>query len=79
MELLLRGTAYGIDGLGVHSGSGVTVYCCSDYWGKVILERIVSLDRAEDYQYAGDLKAELLSPDFDRVLDGFTLSFRICF
>lgn len=61
------GTAYSIDGLGVNSGGEVTFLIAPTTGAKVILERIVSLDRAEDYQYAGDLKAEVLNPDFDRV------------
>lgn len=59
-------TAFTVSGVGNRSGGSIT--CTAAPTGSsLILYREVSLDRATDYQELGDLMAETLDDDFDRV------------
>lgn len=59
-------TAFTVSGVGSRTGGSIT--CTSAPTGSsLIIYRDVSLDRATDYQELGDLLAETLDDDFDRV------------
>ena len=60
-------TAYSISGLGENAGGDVTFLAAPAINADVFLERVIPFERVDDYQYSGDLKAEVLNPDFDRL------------
>jgi hypothetical protein len=60
-------TAYSVSGLGDNAGGDVTFVAAPAISADVFLERVITFERLVDYQYAGDLKAEVLNPDVDRI------------
>lgn len=60
-------TAYSVSGLGENAGGDVTFLVAPANSADVFLERVIAFERLVDYQYAGDLKAEVLNPDVDRL------------
>lgn len=60
-------TGFTVSGVGNRGGGTVTFSVAPGSGVRVLLRREVSLERDTDYQYAGDLREEVLDSDFDRV------------
>lgn len=65
--LLTLTTHYSISGVGVVSGGNVTFVTAPGAGSEVVIARVVPLLRDVDYQEGGDLPAETLDADFDRL------------
>lgn len=60
-------TDYTISGLGTPSGGNVTFLSAPANGAKVLLSRLLTIQRLTDYQDNGDLFAETLNQDLDRI------------
>tara|TARA_B100001105_G_scaffold236652_1_gene212625 strand:+ start:27822 stop:30008 length:2187 start_codon:yes stop_codon:yes gene_type:complete len=60
-------SAYTITGLGVAAGGTVVFSTAPASGAKIILQRVIQLVRATDYQDDGDLLADTLNDDFNRL------------
>lgn len=60
-------SAYTVTGLGVAAGGTVVFSTAPASGAKIILQRVIQLVRATDYQDDGDLLADTLNDDFNRL------------
>lgn len=60
-------SAFTVSGLGVAAGGSVTFSSAPASGAAVLLRRVIQLVRTTDYQSNGDLLAETVNQDFDRV------------
>lgn len=60
-------TNYSVSGIGSLGGGNVTFVTAPDNGSEVVIARVVPLLRDTDYQEGGDLPAETLDADFDRL------------
>lgn len=65
--LLTLTTHYSISGIGTINGGSVTFVTAPGSGSEVVIARVVPLLRDGDYQEGGDLPAETLDADFDRI------------
>ena len=61
------GTHYTVAGVGNPSGGDITFGAAPTNGATVIIYRLTALERATDYQDNGDLLAETINDDFDRI------------
>lgn len=60
-------SAYTVSGIGVAAGGSVTFSSAPASGAEVLLQRVIQLVREAEYQTNGDLQAETVNGDFDRL------------
>lgn len=64
---VVQSTGFTVSGIGVSGGGDVTFTVAPANGVKVLLKRVLTLQRLTDYQNNGDLLAATLNKDFDRI------------
>ena len=60
-------SAYTVSGIGVAAGGSITFSAAPANGAAVLLQRVIQLVRSTEYQNNGDLQAETVNDDFDRL------------
>ena len=64
---MVQSTGFSVSGIGAPGGGSVTFTVAPANGVKVLLKRVLTLQRLTDYQNNGDLLAATLNKDFDRI------------